>query len=114
MQVHDVFLVCSLKPYHRDGRMQPPPLPEVIDDEPEWEVERIQDHRVTKQGRKSKVQYLLRFTGCGAEHDMWQDDVENCAGLEQAYWDSKPVTQRLRAAVCIARQCIASSSSAHK
>ena len=102
MKVHDVFHVCYLKPYHRDGRVHPPPLPEVIDDEPEWEVDRILDHRQLKQGRQSKVQYLLRFTGYGAEHDMWQDDVSNCSRLVQEYWDSKPVTQRLHAAVCVA------------
>ena len=92
--------MCYLKPYHRDGRVQPPPV--LIDDEPEWEIEHILDHRVTKQGRKYKVQYLLRLAGYGAEHDMWQDDVDNCAEVVQAYWDSKPVTQRLRDAVCVA------------
>ena len=73
MKIHDVFHVSLLKRYLRDrtGRIDPPPPPEVIDDEPEWEVETIQDHRLVKRGRKSKVEYLINFlvmtlhTTCG-------------------------------------------------
>ena len=36
MKIHDVFHVSLLKPYHRDGRVEPPPSPEFIDDEPAW------------------------------------------------------------------------------
>ena len=75
MKGHDVFHVCYLKPYRTDGRVQPPPLPDLIDDEPEFEVQEIVGHRHTKRGRQRKLEYLLRFTGYGAEHDMWQDDV---------------------------------------
>lgn len=102
MKAHDVFHVCYLKPYRDDKRVQSPPIPEMIDDEPEFEVETILDHRVTKRGRQRKLQYLLRFTGYGAEHDMWQDDVSNCTELVQEYWDSKPLTERLHAAVRVA------------
>ena len=44
----------------------------------------------------------MRFTGYGAEHDMWQDDVTNCSELVQEYWDQKPVTQRCHESVCVA------------
>ena len=101
MRVH-VFHVCYLKPYHDDGRVQPPPVPEMIDDEPEFEVQKILNHRVIKKGRHNKVEYPLRFTGYGPEHDMWLTDVTNCDELVQAYWDSKPATARLRASVCVA------------
>ena len=102
MTVHDVFHVCYLKPYRDDGRTKPPPVPEMIDDEPEFEVDRILDHRYTKRGHQRKLEYLLRFTGYGAEHDMWQHDISNCAELVQEYWDRKPVTQRCHAPVCVA------------
>ena len=46
MQIHNVFHVSLLKQYHSDGRTPPPPPAEVIDDEPEWEVKRILDHRL--------------------------------------------------------------------
>ena len=56
------------------------------------------DHCHTKRGHQGKLEYLLRFTGDGAEHDMWQDDVSSCAELVQEYWDCQTVTQRLHAA----------------
>ena len=40
MRIHNVFHVSLLKDYHADGRTQPPPLPDIINGEPEWEVER--------------------------------------------------------------------------
>lgn len=45
MKIHDVFHVSLLKPYHRDGRVELLPPPELIDDEPEWEVDRILEHQ---------------------------------------------------------------------
>ena len=43
IHIHNVFQFSLLKRYHSDGRTQPPPPCEIIDDEPEWEVERILD-----------------------------------------------------------------------
>ena len=74
----------------------------MVDDEPEFEVDRFLDHRYTKRRHQRKLEYLLRFTGYGAEHEMWQHDVSNCAELVQEYWDRKPVTQRCHASVCVA------------
>lgn len=101
MKIHDVFHVSLLKPYHDDGRTPPPPPAEVIDDEPEWEVDRILDHRVIKHKKSSKVEYLLRFLGYGPEHDVWQDDISNCPKIVKKYWDSKPASERLMVAVCL-------------
>jgi hypothetical protein len=39
MRVHNVFHVSMLKPYRRDGSVQPPPPPDIIDGEFEYEVE---------------------------------------------------------------------------
>ena len=50
MPLHDVFHVCYLKPYRDAGRNKPPPVPEMMDDEPEFEVQEILDHRYTKRG----------------------------------------------------------------
>ena len=95
MRIHNVFHVSLLKKYHSDGRTQPPPPAELIDDELEWEVERILSHRTVKRGRKTKVEYLISFIGYGPEHNLWQDDVENCGQLVKAYWASKPESERL-------------------
>ena len=102
MTVHDVIHVCYLKPYRDDGRNKSPPVPGMIDDEPEFEVQEILDHRYTKRGRQRKLEYLLHFTCYGAEHDMWQDNVTNCSELVQEYWGHKPVKQRCHESVCVA------------
>ena len=91
MKVHDEFHVSFLKLYHADGRVQPPPIPELIDNELEFEVDKILNHRLVK-GRQRKLEYLLRFTGYGPEHDMWLADMSKCPDLVQEFWDSKPVT----------------------
>ena len=51
MKIHNVFHVSLLNLYYDDGRIPPPPPPQLIDDEPEWEVDRILDHRVIKHRR---------------------------------------------------------------
>ena len=95
IKIHDVFHVSLLKHYHRDGRIDPPPLPELIDDELEWEVDKILDHRLVKRGRKNKVEYLIKFLGYGPEHNMWQDDMSSCERVLLDYWNTKPVSERL-------------------
>ncbi|DBB14670.1 TPA: hypothetical protein ACH3X3_004297 [Trebouxia sp. C0006] len=54
MRIHDVLRVSLLKPYYNKGRALPQPPLEVIDDEPEWEVDRILDHTVIKHKKASK------------------------------------------------------------
>ena len=80
MWVHDVVHLppCWLKRYHSDGRRQPPPLCEIIDNEPKYQVEHSLNHRTVKRGRKTKVEYLLTFWYYGPEHNVWQKDMEIC------------------------------------
>ena len=58
-------------------------------------MDRILNHRLVKRGRKTKVEYLIKFVGYGPEHNMWQDDVENCEDLVRTYWSGKPESERL-------------------
>jgi len=51
MRVHDVFHVSLLKPNRSDGTVQPPPPPEVVDGELEYEVEAVLAHREKKGTR---------------------------------------------------------------
>lgn len=71
--MHDVFLVSFIKPYRDDGRVQPPPLPELIHDESELEVEHILRHCRLKRGCQRDLEDLLK--GYGPEHDMWLEGV---------------------------------------
>jgi len=90
-----------LKPYLPDGKVQPPPPPEMIDGEFEYEVEAILSHRFK---RGNKIEYLVRWKGYGHEYDTWEPE-ENCANsseLVSEYWgarikvqtEKKPVSKR--------------------
>ena len=67
--------------HYSDGRGKPPPPCEIIDDEPEWELEKVLNHRLVKRGRKTKVEHLLSFVGYDPEHELWRDDVEIVSSL---------------------------------
>jgi hypothetical protein len=84
-RIHDVFHVSLLKPYRSDGTVQPPPPPELVDGEPEWEVEAILA-QVPKQGRRP-ARYLVRWKGYAPVHDSWEplSGLTNCAGMLAAY-----------------------------
>ena len=70
-QIHNVFHISLIKQYRSDGRTQPPPPPELVEDHPEWTVEQILDHRVVKRGNQHKLEYLIGWEGYGEEHNTW-------------------------------------------
>lgn len=55
----------------------------------------VSSTRTVRRGRKTKVEYLLTFCGYGPEHNVWQEDVENCEQLVKDCWASKPASERL-------------------
>ena len=76
--------VCYQDTYHDDGRVQPPPVPELIDDKPEFEVGKIFHPTVIKRSKQSKVEHLLRFTGYRPEHTcgyLILRTVMNCCAI---------------------------------
>ena len=69
-KIHNMFHALLLTPYretpeHGPNFLDPPP--NIIDDEPEWEVERILKQRTF--GRWKKKQYLVRWKGYLPAHD---------------------------------------------
>ena len=71
-QLHPVFNVVKLTRAPSDpipGRWpKPPPLPEIIDDEEEYIVERILNSRMFQRW----LQYLIKWKGYGTEHNSWE------------------------------------------
>ena len=53
---------------HRPNFVEPPP--EIIDGEPEWEVEQILAQR--QHGRRKERQYHIQWKGYSEAHDSWE------------------------------------------
>lgn len=95
-RIHPVLTIAQLEPcpapsddpFHRPR----PDLPDSIhvDGDTElvksWEVERIITHRATK---RRGTEYLIRWKGYGAEHDVWRNMAElgNAMDLLRDYED---------------------------
>ena len=89
MRCHNVFHVGLLLEFKSDGREQPPPPPLEFDDGEggEWfEIDQVLKHRQVKVGRRSVMQYLVRWKGYGPENDEWRDAVGVTATATDAYW----------------------------
>ena len=76
-RLHNVFPIGLLEPYKSRGENaeESLPMPELEDDENEWEVERIKDERRVQ----GQLHYLVKWVGWPAEYDQWvtEDDMTN-------------------------------------
>src|ERR1700742_3336994 len=72
-RLHPVFNVVKLSPAPEapfpSRKPVPPPAPEIIEGEEEWEVEEILDSRMVQQ----KLKFLVRWKNFGREHNSWED-----------------------------------------
>ena len=98
-QVHKVFHMSLIKQYRADGRTQPPPHPDLVDDCPEWTVQQVLDHRVVRRGRQRKIKYLISWVGYAADYNIWETaaNASNAAELAREYWLTQPANCRLAA-----------------
>ncbi|CAI5473134.1 unnamed protein product [Closterium sp. Yama58-4] len=72
-KLHNAFHVQLLKPYKDpnqqfQGRQLPPPPPVLVQDEPEYEIERVLTHR--RRGGKT-LEFLIRWKGYDPTEDSW-------------------------------------------
>ena len=71
MRIHPVFHISLLEPYRPNtlpGRTQPPPPPEEVEGELEYELERVLDSKFVQ----GKLLYLVDWVGYSPEERTWE------------------------------------------
>ena len=86
--IHNVFSENLLTRYKKmefaSQHKDPAPLPDIIHEEEEYEVEEIRGH--CKKGRG--IQFLVHWKGYGNEHDQWMTEanLKHAKEAIQDYW----------------------------
>lgn len=86
-QIHDVFHASLLTPYKENNVHGPnfhKPPPDIIEDQPEWEVERIVRHRGTKNRT-----YQVKWRGYDEYSWEAEKDLANAQDVLNDYWSRK-------------------------
>ena len=103
LKIHPTINVSQLKEYH-DGSAAFPARPAAItrpepaavtnDGAPEWEVERILDHR--SYGRRKVLQYLILWKGYPVHEATWEpiEHLDGALDLVTAYNTRKKIQQQ--------------------
>lgn len=96
MKIHPVFHISLLTPHTVDtipGRTQIPPPPIVVDDEDEWEVEKVLNSRF----RYRKLQYLVKWKGFGEDGNTWEpaENLEHSPDLVSEFHQRFPTAPSL-------------------
>jgi len=79
-KIHDMFHASLLSPYRETTAYGPNfswPPPDLINDEEQYEVEQIRNHRYF--GRKRTLQYLIHWKGYPDSDDTWEPAADTHA-----------------------------------
>jgi hypothetical protein len=82
-KIHPVFHTLLLSPYVENGthrRNFPRPAPDIIDNQEEWEVERILCHKGTKD-----ISYQVKWHGYDPTWEL-EKNLANAANVIADYW----------------------------
>ena len=89
-KIHNVFHATLLTPYKEtalNGSRYQEPAPELVDGQPEWEVE----HILRVQRRHNQLQYLVRWKGFSDAHNSWEPGANLHANqLVQDFYKDHP------------------------
>jgi len=109
-KIHPIFHVSLLEPYRasaREERAQPPRVPEDIEGDLEWEVERMVKSEVItytrKVGRRNQefkeFRYFIKWKGCAEDENTWEapEGLGNAQELVEEFHRQNPEMPRLAA-----------------
>ena len=92
--VHPVWNVSKIFPYHEDPETpnHPQPPPDIIEGEPEYEVEEVLDARFYY----GRLQYLVKWLGWSEAENSWEDEdnLENSPELVADFYKAHPGAPR--------------------
>ena len=92
--IHPVFHVSKLNPYHEDPEQpnHPQPPPDIVEGEPEWEVEAILGSKIIR----NQLQFLVKWKGWPDSENSWEPEanVENATELVEAFYKEFPNAPR--------------------
>jgi hypothetical protein len=93
-KIHNVFHGTLLTPYKEtatNGNQYQEPAPDLVNGQPEWEVEQILGARK----RRQQLQYLVRWKGFSEAHDSWEPLSNiNADQLIQKFYHDHPSSIR--------------------
>ena len=98
MKIHPVFHVDLLTCYRETEAHGPnyeKPPPDIIDGEPEWEVEKIINSHL--HGQHKKLQFLVQWKGFPPSEDSWvpESDLSALDLVEEFYATHPHATRQL-------------------
>jgi hypothetical protein len=86
--MHNVFHVSLLRPYIEGKHPRSPPIPEVLEGEFEYVVEKNVKHRFIPDGKKkTALEFLICWKGYSHVNDSWEPDgkLTNCEQLVKKF-----------------------------
>jgi hypothetical protein len=88
----NMFHALLLTPYHETtehGANYKEPAPDLINGQPEYEVEQVLGARC--YGRWQKLQYLMQWKGYSEAHNSWEPEGNvHAPELIKEFWDKNP------------------------
>ena len=89
-RLHPVFPIQLLEKWNSRDDEEDLPLPELEDEQDEYEVEEVKGKQQLKDG---EIRYLVKWTGWPAEYNQWvpEEDI-NCPSLIQRFEKSRKRT----------------------
>ena len=93
-KIHDVFHATLLTPYKEtalNGQSYQEPVPDLIDGQPEWEVESI----LKVRRWRNQLQFLVRWKGFSEAHDSWEPAKDvHVDELVEEFYKRHPTAKR--------------------